>query len=577
MSLPGTDSYGNLYLPAGLSLAVIPTTTGTQTKVLVPGLNGKISSATISQLIIQASGSLVSSVFGRTGIVVATTGDYTTSQITESSNLYYTNTRARSSLSFIAGSGAYNNTTGVITIPTNNTQITNGSNYITLTSLSGSTGISYNSTSGAISCTVTQYTDTLVRLAISLTTTGTTGAASYNNTTGVLNIPQYSGGGGGLSGSGTSGQIAYFNGSSIASSAALSFTPTSQFLLNNSVLGNSGATIAIKFTPTVATTYANDGIIALDIDAKFIGSIDSITPVSFGSGYTVGTYTNVPINGASGTGAQATINIYSTYMTFTITSGGSGYALYEYIVLPNTYIGGTGTGLQVQVTVLGNSVVPLALRLNGSILMPYTNVGFFIGPQANIGIVAKVNSSGLFAYSQNDDFNISQSTSGNVYPGSNNFNSRFQIEKNTGRINTTNAIVAAFYSNSDNVTIEIHKEIGFVKKQYEYACVGYTHWNDFVIAQSDATNGQLEPQYNTFTKRFVINRTTGNVGINVTTPDASAMLDVTSTSKGFLLPRMTTTQRNAISSPVAGLMVYDTILNKLAVYTGSAWEMITSA
>jgi len=98
------------------------------------------------------------------------------------------------SLSFAAGSGAYNSTTGVITIPTNNTQITNGANYITLASLSAGVGISYNSTTGVITSTITQYTDALARAAISLTTTGTSGAATYNSTTGVLNIPQYVGG-----------------------------------------------------------------------------------------------------------------------------------------------------------------------------------------------------------------------------------------------------------------------------------------------------------------------------------------------------------------------------------------------
>jgi hypothetical protein len=103
----------------------------------------------------------------------------------------YTDALARAALSFVAGSGAYNSTTGVITIPTNNNQITNGSNYITLTSLSGSTGISYNNTTGAISSTITQYTDALARAAISLTTTGTSGAATYNSTTGVFNIPNY--------------------------------------------------------------------------------------------------------------------------------------------------------------------------------------------------------------------------------------------------------------------------------------------------------------------------------------------------------------------------------------------------
>jgi nitrogen fixation protein len=56
---------------------------------------------------------------------------------------------------------------------------------------------------------------------------------------------------------------------------------------------------------------------------------------------------------------------------------------------------------------------------------------------------------------------------------------------------------------------------------------------------------------------------------------ASSRLTINSTTQGFLPPRMTTTQKNAIASPAAGLVVYDTTLNKLCVYT-TAWETITS-
>jgi hypothetical protein len=57
--------------------------------------------------------------------------------------------------------------------------------------------------------------------------------------------------------------------------------------------------------------------------------------------------------------------------------------------------------------------------------------------------------------------------------------------------------------------------------------------------------------------------------------NSSAALSADSTTKGFLPPRMTTAQKNAIATPAAGLMVYDTTLNKLCVYT-TAWETITS-
>jgi hypothetical protein len=58
-------------------------------------------------------------------------------------------------------------------------------------------------------------------------------------------------------------------------------------------------------------------------------------------------------------------------------------------------------------------------------------------------------------------------------------------------------------------------------------------------------------------------------------PAASAIVEIQSTTMGFLPPRMTTTQKNAIATPAAGLVVYDTTLNKLCVYT-TAWETITS-
>ena len=70
---------------------------------------------------------------------------------------------------------------------------------------------------------------------------------------------------------------------------------------------------------------------------------------------------------------------------------------------------------------------------------------------------------------------------------------------------------------------------------------------------------------------------TQNVGIGTSTPNASAQLDVTSTSKGLLVPRMTTAQRTAIASPANGLMVYDTNLNAFYFYNGSTWAAVNNS
>jgi hypothetical protein len=57
---------------------------------------------------------------------------------------------------------------------------------------------------------------------------------------------------------------------------------------------------------------------------------------------------------------------------------------------------------------------------------------------------------------------------------------------------------------------------------------------------------------------FCISALSAQVGIGTETPDASSMLDITSTSKGILVPRMTEAQKNAISNPPVGLLVYQT-------------------
>jgi hypothetical protein len=71
----------------------------------------------------------------------------------------------------------------------------------------------------------------------------------------------------------------------------------------------------------------------------------------------------------------------------------------------------------------------------------------------------------------------------------------------------------------------------------------------------------------------------GSVGINNdgSTPASSAMLDVKSTTKGMLVPRMTTVQRTAIVSPAAGLLVYDNTTNTFWFYNNTAWLNLAAA
>ncbi len=71
--------------------------------------------------------------------------------------------------------------------------------------------------------------------------------------------------------------------------------------------------------------------------------------------------------------------------------------------------------------------------------------------------------------------------------------------------------------------------------------------------------------------------TSGEVGIGTSSPSASALLDVTSTNKGILIPRMTSSQKNAISSPTTGLLIFQTDAPAgFYYYNGSSWISISN-
>ncbi|MES2431442.1 MAG: fibrobacter succinogenes major paralogous domain-containing protein [Bacteroidota bacterium] len=75
---------------------------------------------------------------------------------------------------------------------------------------------------------------------------------------------------------------------------------------------------------------------------------------------------------------------------------------------------------------------------------------------------------------------------------------------------------------------------------------------------------------------FTINGKTQNVGIGTTTPALSAQLDVSSTTKGFLPPRLTSLQRDSIQNPAAGLVIFNTTLNSIQLNNGSQWVSLVT-
>ncbi|PHS10031.1 MAG: hypothetical protein COA88_03100 [Kordia sp.] len=67
------------------------------------------------------------------------------------------------------------------------------------------------------------------------------------------------------------------------------------------------------------------------------------------------------------------------------------------------------------------------------------------------------------------------------------------------------------------------------------------------------------------------------VGINTTSPDASSVLDVVSTDKGILIPRMVTSQRIGINTPAKGLLVFDNTTNSFWYYNGINWVELSNS
>ncbi len=66
----------------------------------------------------------------------------------------------------------------------------------------------------------------------------------------------------------------------------------------------------------------------------------------------------------------------------------------------------------------------------------------------------------------------------------------------------------------------------------------------------------------------------GSVGIGTQTPNASAALDVVSTNKGLLVPRLTVLQRDAITTPAIGLLIYNTEALTFNYWNGTVWKAV---
>jgi hypothetical protein len=165
----------------------------------------------------------------------------------------------------------------------------------------------------------------------------------------------------------------------------------------------------------------------------------------------------------------------------------------------------------------------------------------------------------------------------NLISNTTNFSTMLDI-----RPNGTNTSLTGFYLRDSSTAASGTNIVFFGRGDATLPSTGVSYLGAIVTAQINANSLHLGFLVsNTSAGRIEAARiwNSGNLYLQkggTFTDVASAILNVNSTTQGFLPPRMTTTQKNAIASPAEGLVVYDTTLNKLCVRGALTWETITS-
>ena len=221
----------------------------------------------------------------------------------------------------------------------------------------------------------------------------------------------------------------------------------------------------------------------------------------------------------------------------------------------------TGNQIGMDVAVTGASTTNTALKLASS------------AAGTNYALVTAGGNSGFGTVTPEGILHTADATATNILQrGVNDRNgTNVYVRKSRGTVGSEANVVTGdnigtisfrpYYGDFDNTAVSIYAEVE--------ETVG-TNITPGRLVFATAAAGA-----NTTTDAMVIDSGQA-VGIG-TDPVATALLQVSSTTKGFLPPVMTTAQKNAISTPAEGLIVYDVTLHKLCVRVAAAWETITSA
>jgi hypothetical protein len=359
--------------------------------------------------------------------------------------------------------------------------------------------------------------------ALTLTTTGTSGAATLVGAT--LNIPQYAAG---ITGSGVANQLTYWNGTS-------------------SVTGSTGL------------TYVDStGLIELN------KSQNNPTAINITNG-TSGTNARAAISLISNTGnGQFTIQKYSTLHTAYKINNPTDAILYNGTAGDISILNDFATG-KIKFGAGGSSTAQMTLTSAGRLLLGTTTESTFIFDAVGTARITGNTKIGNTIYSDpssNLIVGIDGSAARATIANNNNYQDLIFVNTtiSSGNINSW-----GFGQRRDTYFGNTLGSFQFIGSYTDNSGTGNMVGGGFRVPIICNPNGDI-------ILSGASNSINGNVSIGSTTIASSALLSVTSTTKGFLPPRMTTTEKNAISSPAAGLVVYDSTQNSLNTYDGATWR-----
>jgi hypothetical protein len=241
-------------------------------------------------------------------------------------------------------------------------------------------------------------------------------------------------------------------------------------------------------------------------------------------------------------------------------------------------IGYNAIGLGSNSVVLGNSSVTLT-ALRGNVLIgTTTDAGF----RLDVNGTARIQGETTIGNGTNSVIRANSASAGNfntiqLIANTSNNSTMFEVRPNGTSTDLTGFLLRDSATGAANSNVVI---IG--RGNATLPSTGVSYYGTLVANNVNANSLHLGFLISNVTSgRTEVARiwNSGNFSIQnggTFTDIPSARLAVNSTTQGFLPPRMTTTEKNAIASPVAGLVVYDTTLNKLCVRTASSWETITS-